>query len=195
MTDFDFATFEKAFGRLTVAFRLKLKAPERDDLARTYFKSLDAHPIDAVIAAGKRCVEQCRVFPKVADWLHELGTADLPACPPDQRYMAVDEADALEYAAAVRYEADPCGCEACVAAGVDHRPLRFVPSTIENLGFERAFNPRRNKVEVVGHWAHGAELARWYAARAVFMTRTGKAPRALAQAVAAIIGREPGMEG
>jgi len=51
-------------------------------------------------------------------------------------------------------------------------------------------------VEIVGHWAHGEELARWYAARDAFFALAKRAPRTLFDAVAVIVGdREPGIEG
>jgi hypothetical protein len=197
MTDFDFVAFEQAFARVRTAFRLKLRtAAERDDLTRTYFKILDTYAIEDVIAAGKRCIERLRVFPKPADWLAELAMRQVAACPPDRRTMHVDEADALARAAALRYEDHPCLCSACCRAGVDDRPLRFVPSTFDGDELERAFNPRTAKVEIVGHWAHGDELARWYVARAAFFALAKRAPRTLLDAVRILVGdREPGQEG
>jgi hypothetical protein len=194
MTDFDFATFEKAFGRVMTAFRLKLPPQERADLTRTYFKILDTHAIDDVIQAGKRCIETLRTFPKAADWLGELATTVTATCPPDRRTMRMDEADELARAAALRYEDHPCLCSECCRAGVDDQALRYVPTEFGPDEFERAFNPRTSRVEIVGHWAHGEELARWYAARDAFYAL--KVPRSLLRAVALIVGdRVPGEEG
>lgn len=195
MTDFDFTTFEKTFGRVVTAFRLKLRASERDELTRTYFKILDQHAIEDVAAAGKRCVEKQRTFPKAADWLAELASSAATVCPADRRQMRVEEADELARAEALCFDDAPCYCAECVTAGVDGLPLRFVPSEFTSDELERAFNPRRGKLDVVGHWAHGEELARWYQARAAFRGLAERAPRTLADAVAAIVGREPGMEG
>jgi hypothetical protein len=200
MTDFDFATFEKAFGRVITAFRLKLPPQERDDLTRTYFKILDAHPIDHVITAGKRCIETLRTFPKAADWLGELSRTAAPTCPADRRTMSVDEADELARAHALAYEEPPCFCVLCYAAGLTNRPLRYVPTEFGPDEVERAFNPRTSRLEIVGHWAHGEELARWYAARDVFFALRRRAPRTLFDALAVIVGevvgeRQPGEEG
>jgi hypothetical protein len=200
MTDFDFATFDKAFGRVITAFRLKLQAKERDDLTRTYFKILDTHAIDDVIAAGKRCLEKLRTFPKAADWLAELAHTTPAVCPTDRRSMSVDEADELARATAMRYEDHPCLCSECCRAGVDDQALRYVPTEFGPDDFERAFNPRTSRVEIVGHWAHGDELARWYAAREVFFALRRRAPRTLFDALAVIVGevvgeRIPGEEG
>lgn len=195
MTDFDFVKFEKAFGRVIVAFRVKLSPTDREDLTRTYFKILDTHAIDDVIAAGKRCIEKLRTFPKAADWLAELAHTAVPVCPADRRTMHVDEADALAAAHALRYEDHPCLCSECCRAGVDDQTLRYVPTEYGDE-YERAFNPRRGVVEIVGHWAHGEELARWYLARETFYGVARTAPRTLLQAVALIIGeRVPGEEG
>jgi hypothetical protein len=55
-------------------------------------------------------------------------------------------------------------------------------------------HPRRQRVEVVGHWAHGDELRRWYAARAACLASAKKYPR-LVRRVLALVAREPGEEG
>lgn len=199
MTDFDYAQFEKAFGRVLTAFRLKLSAIERDELTRTYFKILDVHRIEDVVIAGKRCIEKHRTFPKAADWLAELAPV-AATCPPDRRVMSVVEADELTRAVAMRFEDHPCLCSECVRAGIDAQPLRYVPSLRLDEDLEQAFDARRGRLEVVGHWAHGEELAAWYRARAAFYGLAQKTPRALLSAVAVILGevvdeREPGMEG
>jgi hypothetical protein len=114
--------------------------------------------------------------------------------------MHADEADDLARATAWCFEDAPCGCVQCYAAGVTDRPLRFVPTELGPDEYERAFNLRTGKVEIVGHWAHGDELHRWYAARDVFFALRRRAPRTLFDALAVIVGevvgeREPGMEG
>ncbi|HWP69552.1 MAG TPA: hypothetical protein VNM36_00565 [Gemmatimonadaceae bacterium] len=197
MTDFDFVTFEKAFGVVLTAFRVRLPVPEREALTRTYFAVLAAHPIDDVMGAGKRCIEKLRVFPKAADWLAELTPRTMTAtCPADRRTMRVDEADELARATALGYEDAPCACWQCQSAGISHRPIRYVPTEFGPDELEQAFNPRRGVVEIVGHWAHGEELARWYAARDAFFALAKRAPRTLFDAVAVIVGdREPGIEG
>jgi hypothetical protein len=82
-----------------------------------------------------------------------------------------------------------------MTAGVTDRELRFVPTLVEDHSREeRAFHPRRRRLEVTGHWAHGDELARWYVAREAFFAR---APRRgpLARVLALVGTREPGEEG
>jgi len=199
MTEMDYEKFSAAFGRVCNAFRVKLKPTEAEDLTRTYFRVLEAHLLDDVLLAGKACLGKLRTFPRAADWLAELSTTAAPTCPVDRRHMTVAEIDAHARAALMRYEDEPCGCVDCEDAGVMHRPLRFVPTLVDLYGDEeeRAFNPRRGQTEVVGHWAHGEELRRWYVAREAFYALAKKnpyMPRAPLQLVAAG-EREPGMEG
>ena len=70
--------------------------------------------------------------------------------------------------------------------------MRFVPTHATFDTYERAWDRRRKVVQIVGHWAHGAELARWYEARAAFYAC---APKRLRRTLALIGEREPGEEG
>jgi hypothetical protein len=199
MFDRDFVTFDRAFGRVCGAYRLKVKPTEAEELTRTYFKVLDAWPLDDVLAAGKKCMAKCKRFPAVADWVAELPATVAHVAPAELRLMSVDEMDAHERAAAMRYQDEACGCPSCFNAFVHERPLRFVPTLVSLVDdtYERAFNTRRHQVEVLGHWAHGEELARWYAARDHFfgLGKTMPRLRRLVALTRAILEREPGMEG
>jgi len=202
MTELDFATFATAFARMLSAYRVKLKPVQADELARTYYRVLDAYELDAVLAAGRACLGRCKRFPVVADWLDALGPATHAPAPQDARQMSATEVDEQEHAARLGYNDEPCACMPCVRAGVSARSLRFVPTELPD-GYERAFNARSGRVELVGHWAHGAELARWYVARDKFFASSKGAPAPLARVLAlvgvvegVIVGeREPGMEG
>lgn len=204
MTELDYVTFAEAFKRVISAHRLKLKPAEADELTRTYFRLLAEFEIDAVLAAGKVCLGKYRSFPKAADWLLELGPTTRRTCPEDLRHMSTAELDEFEAAARLRYQDHPCLCSNCCRAGVDDKPVRFVPSIVGD-DYERAFNPRHGRVELAGHWAHGAELARWYLARDAFFGLAGQAPHyarfvgrsALVDAIdGELVGaREPGQEG
>ncbi len=194
MTDFDYASFAATFTRLVTAHRLKLKPAEAEELARTYFRVLEAHPIEAVILAGKRCLAKHRQFPKAADWL-----AELPPTPPrggsDVRQMSADEAQIHDQAKQLGYEDEPCLCAECEHAGVMHRPVRFVPTERGDGDYERAFNPATKQVEIVGHWSHGIELQRWYAARDHFFALKEKSPlRAMLDLVGVVGEREAGSD-
>jgi hypothetical protein len=192
MTEADFGTFDRAFRRVVGAFRLKVKPGEVEELTRTYFRILDA-PLDDVLAAGKTCLATSRKFPKPAEWLAALPAAPV-AARADLRVMGTPER--LEYARAegLRYEDVPCGCLLCQEADVTDRPLRFVPDEVLGV-FDKAIDTARNRTVVTGHWAHGAELVRWYAARDLFFA---SAPRRgpMARVLAFIGGeREPGEDG
>jgi len=169
----DAGTFETAFRRLSSALRLKASAEEQEQLPRIYFKILQAYPLEAVLEAGRVCATSCRTFPKPADWIEKLPASTRPVT--GLRYMDASEQAAQAQAAARRYRDDPCGCEACVAAGVHEHELRFVP-TLWDGAAQRAYNPQRHEAEVLGHWAHGEELRRWYLARDQFMGLADKTP-------------------
>lgn len=196
MTETDYPTFARSFERLCNTFRLKLKVPEREELARTYFRVLEPSPLDEVLLAGKTCISKHRTFPKPADWLAALDKGGPAVCPPNRRQMTVSEIAELAAAKRARYFDSPCLCVECCRAGVDDQPLRFVPTLVGD-DEERAFNPQRNVLEVVGHWAHGEELRRWYLARSFFAGLAGHLPRRVHQAVLAAVAieREPGQEG
>lgn len=191
MTETDYSTFERAFERVCGAFRLKLKATEAEDLTRTYFRVLETYPLDEVLLAGKKCLGKHRRFPPAADWIAELTGTDVASLPSDRRQMGSAELDEHERAQRLRYQDHPCLCSECCRAGVDEKPLRFVP-TVFGDDEERAFNPRRKAVQIVGHWAHGEELRQWYEARDAFFAAATKFPH-LRRLV--VRDREPGEEG
>jgi hypothetical protein len=192
MTDMDREKFDEAFSRLVTAFRLKLKAADLDTLAQTYFRVLaPCWSIDEVLAGGRVCLEKHRRFPKVADWLAELPSrSPSPTRSTDHRWMTADEMEAHDRAAHLAYQDHPCDCRGCVAAGVSDKPLRFVP----NDDGERAYHARRQQVEDVGHWAHGDQLARWYAARETFFNKLRTSTR-YPRVVELVRDREPGEDG
>ena len=196
MDEPDFGTFERAFGRVSSAFRLKLKDTEQSDLARTYFRVLEGYRLDEVLAAGKTCLQKHRHFPRPAEWLEALASTsrgDAAACPPDRRQVSVAELEERAQAEGQQYRGAPCDCLLCQSAGVTDRELRFVPSLMGDEE-ERAFNPRRHLVEIVGHWAHGEELGRWYAARDRFYLQARRATVRFPHLLR-LVDREPGQEG
>jgi hypothetical protein len=155
--------FRQAFARLarvtTVASRLE------PDTIRDYWALLATYPLGQLVAAADHLAQTERYFPSVHQWIEAV--AHVPPPPPrpeDHRWMTASEMHDHATAAARGYQDDPCDCPACGAAGVSGKPLRFVP----NDDGERAYNVQRRRLEAVGHWAHGAELARWYAARSTF---------------------------
>jgi hypothetical protein len=194
MTDVDFGTFDRAFRRVVGAFRLKLREGEVEELSRTYFKVLDAAPLDDVLTAGKACLANSRTFPKPAEWLHALPIQPPTVIDADLRVMGTYERVEHARAEALRYEDTPCECVLCGQAHVTHRPLRFVPDDIDGA-LDRAIDTVRNRILVTGHWAHGEELARWYAARDAFFASVSR-HTPIARALLVLVStREPGEEG
>ena len=203
MESSDLGTFERALKRVSGAFAKGWKPGEFDTTAKTYFDALRHVPIERVVEAAERGIRTRTRFPRVAEWLADLGPTTTPGtAPPGMRYMGEAERDEHARAAALRWRDEPCTCLECQAAGVLDRPLRFVP-TLEDGVDTRAFNPRRNVVETVGHWAHGEELRRWYAARDVFFAAAPPPRRRALRLVtvaanvvdAMVREREPGEEG
>jgi hypothetical protein len=190
MTEDDYGSFERAFRRLSAAFRVK--PVEAESLSRTYFRALLPYTLQAVLDAGKALLGTSKHFPRVAEWLDVLGPIAL--APTDHRHMTVAEMDEKADAEKKRYEGPPCLCSACVRAGVVHQFLRFVPTVTHDGETELyAFTSRRNVLEIVGHWAHGEELLRYYAAKTAFFSLLGKKPLVSARVFAG--DREPGQEG
>jgi len=192
MTEPEFGTFDRAFRRVCGAFRLKVKPGDLEELSRTYFRVLDYAPLEEVLTAGKTCLTTCRRFPKVAEWVDALPVPPV-AVTADLRVLATAEREAYARAEALRYADIPCGCGACFRADVTDRPLRFVPDDVNGV-LDRAIDTVRNRIVVTGHWAHGDELARWYAARDAFFASV---PRhtPIARALLVLVSREPGEEG
>jgi hypothetical protein len=201
MDDTDFATFDRAFRRVCSGFRVRLGTKEREELTRIYFKLLEPYELPAVVAVGRRCLEQYKKFPSIAEWVMELDRRAVPpaagAASATWRQMTTSEHETQEGAARARYEDLPCACAACTAAGIA-RPVRFVPTLIGGVE-ERAYNPRTQRLEVVGHWAHGDELRRWYVARDAFFARAPRRMRRVVELafepVGVVIDREPGEDG
>lgn len=202
--------FSQAFRRMTNAFRVRLKGDALDELELTYFKILSAARIDDVLEAGKVCLATRRTFPKAAEWLQALPAGDDSASDkPDVRVMSTEEASEYLRAERLRYEDTPCDCLSCQIAAVTHLPRRFVPDVTDDGRDERAVCQAKNAIVTVGHWAHGEELLRWYAARDAFYAQGGatflkpnrlgftyvpppNAPRAPGRVLAYAGGRVPG---
>jgi hypothetical protein len=187
MLESDFGPFESAFKRLSGALNRKWTTKEFKDVCRTYFEKLQHRDLVDVLAA-EHVLSKRQRWPKVGDWI-----AALPheaTAPSGERVMRSDEASGYLTAKRLRYADDPCACLTCLAASVSDQRRRFVPDFVDDVE-DKAFCPPLNKVVVVGHWAHGEELRRWYAARDAFMACAPKRFRRLLPATV----REPGEEG
>jgi len=187
VTSEDLPGFHETFRSLQRVFPLRGAEGEIDRLTEDYFRTLRRFTLADVKAGADHWLAHGTKFPKPAEW-----SAAVPAriVAGDARQMTHDEA--IEWARADRlgFEDQPCLCSECVRAGVDEKPLRFVPDLDGDDRDIKAFNPLRNHLVTSGHWAHGDELARWYEARATFyaqfIERFGANPSKLLRAV----GRE-----
>jgi len=153
---------------------------------RVYFDTLRHVELEDVLAAEVILRSRPR-WPKVGDW---LAAVPLRTAPTGERVMRGPEG--AEYLRALRlhYQDDPCGCPSCFQAGVTDRPLRFVPDFTPDDTEDRAYHPALRRVVVVGHWAHGEELRRWYVAKAACMASAPAPYRRALQLVTREVGEE-----
>ena len=137
-------------------------------LGATYFKALRRYSLTDITAGADAWIESGDRFPKPSDWKKAIPTrAQI-----DLRVMRDSEAREYRRAEARQWEDDPCACGPCVSAGVQHRPLRYVPDRDEETWRDfKAHDPIGNRVVTAGRWVHGADLARWYASREQFWSR------------------------
>jgi len=171
MTTDDRPAFNGAFKRLALTFRMKMRPAELENLSDTYFRLLESYSLHDVVAAGNALLHTHRRFPKPLDWSEAITRTQIGA-PADVRVMSVPEATEYVRAERLHYDDDPCDCLLCQALPNAIR-RRFVPDFTDDDREEKAFCPPKNRTVVVGHWAHGNELARWYAARDRFFGAPG----------------------
>jgi hypothetical protein len=176
MRDADQLAFSAVFLKLRKIFGLRGDQGDLNQVMESYFRAMLRFPLRAVEAGADAWIAKGEHFPKPAQWM---------ACMPSQQNAlalpVMVEPDVTEYRRAIslHYEDEPCGCHECKSADVSHRMLRYVPdSDRDDQDVKLQLD---GKVVVKGHWAHGQELARWYAARdAYFALRdqfAGKLPR------------------
>lgn len=168
MTSTDLPGFHEAFRSLQRVFPLRGSETDLDRLVADYFRSLRRFALGDVKAAADHWLAHGTKFPKPAEWI-----AAVPRRPvaEDARQMSRDEAQEQRRAELVGYEDQPCLCSECVRAGVDEKPLRFVPEFDGDDREVKAFSPLSQRLVTVGHWAHGEELMRWYDSRATFYSK------------------------
>ena len=164
--------FTDVLKRLTRVFPFR---GEVDFVARDYFKALQRYPLSSVEGAAANWLEQGKGFPKPADLIGVMPRAKEtgPTLP------VLTDAQAREYGAAeiTGFEGEPCACALCDRAGVTHRFSRFVPEFTDEDTDRRVWDPIRQREITAGHWAHGDETRRWYAAKERFwaLARQSKA--------------------
>jgi hypothetical protein len=158
-----------------------------DDVAQlgaSYFKALRRYPLALVQEGAQRVIAQNKHFPKPAEWLDAI-----PRASATTTVEALSAFDAGEWLTAERgrWEQAPCKCAECRTAGMLERKQRFVPEIDANGADRRGLIGDR--LVTRGHWIHGHELARWYAAKDQFWGLFRGAVKAMG------VAREPGMEG
>lgn len=180
--------FMDTFKSVMIMFNVRQDA---DTLAAEYFKVLKPFPIRLVSEGGDKCKASLKRFPKAAEWKENIPREVGPGLSEMNSFEAADYREAES----CFYEMPPCGCDLCGKAGVSHRPIRYVPDADE---------PKFRLGEVVvvrGHWAHGVELKRWYAAKDAFWSkvratvgRSGRHAKGF-ELLGRPDNREPGQEG
>lgn len=151
--------------RLGSVYRAKLD----DQLISTYFRALRPFLLADLETAADAWIAKETRFPRPAEWRGHLPLD--AAVIRDVSVMTPRDARAYAEAEQMRWEGEPCKCHACREAGVDHRFLRFVPEFTPEDTDLKVYDPLRQRLVTAGHWAHGAELQRWYAAKDAYEVR------------------------
>lgn len=166
MTSYDLTAFTQTFdGLMNVLIAKRLTDRERDDMVSQYFKALRRFPIEAVKAGADAIVQQAKHFPKPVEWIEAIPRPSVSA---DVPLMTAAEVEEYRRAERLCWEDQPCLCSACCRAGVDWKPLRYVPDIGPDGRDVRMRDGARDRVVIVGHWAHGEELAGYYRAMGAF---------------------------
>lgn len=163
MTDSEIFPFMDTLRDVARVFPIRGDEHDLKQLGTAYFKALRRYPLAMVEAGAQRCIEQNKHFPKPAEWLDAIPRGGVTSSIEE---LSVAERDDWLAAERGRWEGRPCRCQECRAADVTHRPLRFVPDVSADGRDARAQIGER--VVTRGHWAHGDELRRWYAAKEHF---------------------------
>lgn len=164
MMDSELFAFMDVFRGLQRVFPKRLDEHEISQMGGAYFKAMRRFPINAVQAGADTWTQRGKFFPKPAEWMDAIPRAAQPQA--ERAELSVSDAAEYRDAEQRRYEGEPCRCSACRTAGVDHRFLRFVPDVDANGQDLQA--KLGDRIVVCGHWAHGEELRRWYAAKEAF---------------------------
>lgn len=190
MTDAEISPFMATMRDVVRVFPIRGGDEDLRQLGASYFKALRRYPLAMVQAGAELVIGQNKHFPKPAEWLDAIPRATATAT-----VEALSAFDADEWMAAERgrWEQPPCKCAECRDAGVTGRPMRFVPNVDANGGDQRGLIGERTISR--GHWIHGHDLQRWYAAKDQFWGLFSAAVGAKAMYVPKLITRDPGEEG
>lgn len=159
MTDADVFPFNALTKRLGTMLGKRTDFDDFKQLTSGYFRALRHYDLADLERGADAWIARETRFPKAAEW-----AAAIPPKASAARVMSTTEASTWTAADQAGFEGDCCDCPACIEAGVNEKPLRFVPTEDEPM----AMHPITGKLVTVGHWAHGFELFRWYDAKANF---------------------------
>jgi hypothetical protein len=160
----EFFEFAAEFRRLTAALeKYKQNPTEAAAKADAYFHVLKKFSLQEVIAKASTWLEKENKFPSPAQWAGVVvrRAVDVPTMTPaewSEHYRA-------EHCG---YEDPPCTCPDCLHAGVNERPVRYVPTLDRDERTIEKRSPDGQRTVTAGHWAHGAELSGYYRARGNF---------------------------
>lgn len=164
MNDTDYDAFVREFARLSAALeRFKPSSDESTARADAYFHVLKKFSLSDVIGKADRWLENETKFPKPVEWAMQIVKKRV-----DYRKMALTETIEHKRAESLGYEDPPCGCQSCVEAGVQERPLRYVPDQHADDDTDIKAEDAWGRLVTTGRWIHGWELFRWYEARGAF---------------------------
>lgn len=163
MTDAELPAFMQAFDDVRRIFPLRGEDDELRHVGASYFKAMRRFPLPAVRAGADAWLQKGERFPKPAQWIESIPKRRVT---PELHALSADDTREYPRVEQLRYEDTPCVCRDCHAAHVTDKPLRFVPEIDADGRDAQALLGER--VIVKGHWAHGRELGRWYAAKNAF---------------------------
>jgi hypothetical protein len=165
MTDQDLNGFQAVLRRLAAVFRVRTDTEDFRALGSSYFRALSGCSLGDLERGADVWIGSQQKFPKPQEWRMVIPHQSHDRVLSDTASREHSRAEALHW-----QSADLCHCEQCVKAGVDHKPLRYVPNEPQ----EPVRHGLTGRPTLAGHWAHGAELARWYAGKVQFYAQHEK---------------------
>lgn len=167
--------FETVFRRAYLAAQVRWSAKDYAERLGMYFRRLRFASLEELANGVAKWFDTNNKFPSIAEWRGVLPGGSSVGAPTGARVMGGSEI--AEWNAAMKRicEGEPCSCFACVSAGVDHQPLRFVPIE-DSDGIVKTWHGGRNEFVTAGEWIHGDSLWRWYAARDGFFATAVNVP-------------------
>ncbi len=163
MTQSEIFAFTATLKRVASVFGKRTDTEEFRGLTSSYFRALVRHEVADLERGADAWIASRDKFPKPYEW-----AAAIPSRVIEIPVMTDAEARTYARAESLKWEDDPCGCEACRRASVDWKPLRFVPEFTADDRDRKVRDPLRDRIVTAGHWAHGEELSGYYRAKGAF---------------------------